>query len=129
MDRRPVGQFLADAGEHFLEQRFRLLELVFLQRSQSSFVILQCLGNSRVVRDGGLLGVSLLSHVKNFSCARRNGGLLRPLSSKSPYSSITQRAGIGQLAEAVPSTEFASIEPNSRGSYSVLGARGLGTNS
>ena len=51
MDGGPVGQFLAGAGEHFLKQRFRLLELVFLQSAQSGFVILQGLSDAGVVRD------------------------------------------------------------------------------
>ena len=49
---RPVGQLLAGPGEHFLEEWFRLLELVFLQSAQPGLVILQSLGDARVVRDG-----------------------------------------------------------------------------
>src|SRR5258706_3552296 len=76
MDGSPVGQLFAGTGKHLLEQWFRLLEFVFLQGPQSGFVILQRLCDSRVLGDGCLLGGSLLSHVKNFSCARRNGDSL-----------------------------------------------------
>jgi hypothetical protein len=34
--------------------------------------------------------------VKNFSCARCNGGLLVALNSKNEYSSMTQKVGVGQ---------------------------------
>src|SRR6267154_949289 len=78
MDGSPVGQLFAGTGKHLLEQWFRLLKLVLLQGPQSGFVVLQSLRDARILRDSCFFGGSLLSHVKNFSCARRNGDSLIP---------------------------------------------------
>src|SRR5579863_449010 len=73
MDRGPVRQLSTGSGEHLLKQRFRLFEFVLLQGAQSSLITLQSLSEARIFRNRLFLGGSLLSHVKNFSCDRRNG--------------------------------------------------------
>jgi hypothetical protein len=52
MNGSPVRELPAGAREYLLEQRFRLLKLVFLQGTQPGFIVLQGLGDARVVRDG-----------------------------------------------------------------------------
>ena len=53
-----VGQFLAGPGEHLLEKRLRLVELVLLHGAQSSFVVLQSLRVARIFRDAAFLGLA-----------------------------------------------------------------------
>src|ERR1700692_1306787 len=106
MNGRAVRELFAGTGKHLLKQWLGLFELMLLQRAQPGFVVLQCLRDPRILGDGCFFLGSLLSHVKNFSCARRNGGLLGSLNSKSECSSMTQKVGIGQLIETLPSIEL-----------------------
>src|SRR6202035_5596142 len=101
-----VRELFAGAGKHLLKQWLCLFELMFLQSAQPGFVILQRLRDPRILGDGCFFWGSLLSHVKNFSCARRNGEPLVALNSKSEYSSMTQKVGVGQFGDLVPSCEY-----------------------
>src|SRR5271165_1025668 len=110
MHRCPVGEFLAGAGEHFLKQRFRLVELVLLQGAKSGFVILQGLGDAGIVRDSRFLGVSLLSHVKNFSCAGWNKDSLA-LEFGEPLIKYHPKSGYRAIGRSSTEYRFESTEP------------------
>src|ERR1700722_7390504 len=110
MHRGAIRQLFAGSGQHFLEKWLSLVELVLLQGAQAGFIILQRLRDPRILGDSCFFRGSFLSHVKNFSCARRNNVLLNNRNAKSEYPSITQREGEGQLAEAVLGYQAPSCE-------------------
>src|SRR5215469_17660399 len=61
-----VGEFAVGAGNNLLQERFRLVVLVFLHGAKASFVGLQQLRQLRIIHER-VLGCRFLGHVKKSS--------------------------------------------------------------